>query len=195
MKRLFDIAIATFMLFMATPLLVTLAILIYVVDGRPVLFRHRRVGLNGKPFYLIKFRTMRAEGNRGPQITSEHDSRITRLGQFLRRYKLDELPQIFNVLCGDMAVVGPRPEVQEYVELFPQEYREILTVKPGITDPASLKYRDEQVLLASVDDPENYYLENVLPAKLAISLDYIKHQSIALDVGIIMATCRSIVRI
>lgn len=156
----------------------------------PALFRQERVGRGGRPFHILKFRSMRADAPAsGPQITVSADPRITRSGAFIRRWKLDELPQFLNVLRGDMALVGPRPEVPRYVAIYPPETRDIvLSVRPGITDLASITYRNESEVLGASADPEHTYREEILPAKLALCVDYVRRRSLWLDLTILART-------
>ncbi|MBT2300809.1 sugar transferase [Variovorax paradoxus] len=193
-KRLFDICFALCALLVSAPVLVAVALWIKLDSRGSVLFRQERVGLRGRLFAIYKFRTMRVGATeQGPQITVRADSRITRAGAFLRRYKLDELPQFVNVLVGDMSVVGPRPEVPRYVALYPREARDlILSVRPGITDLASIAYRDESALLNGADDPEALYVQEVLPAKLEHCLQYVQTQSLWFDLVIVWRTAGAI---
>ena len=173
-KRLFDVICAAIGLLFLTPLFAILALLIVLRDGAPVLFSQTRIGRNGKPFRIWKFRTMRA-GSRGSVITAAGDDRVTRTGAALRKHKLDELPQLFNVLKGDMSLVGPRPEVPEHVQLAAPIWQAILQVRPGITDLASLIYRDEEQVLGASRDPDAFYREQVLPSKLLLNLEVSWH--------------------
>jgi len=159
----------------------------------PVLFRHRRVGLGFRQFEILKFRTMRIQAS-GPAVTVAGDSRITRVGKFLRATKLDELPQFWNVLIGDMSLVGPRPEVEEYVYLFRDRYRNILKIRPGITDIASIRYRNEESLLAKGADPLREYTQSILPMKLDLAEEYIRTRSLRLDCLILLKTFLAILR-
>jgi len=170
-KRLFDLLCAGLGLLILLPMLVLLALWIKLDSRGPIFFRQERVGRHGRPFLIHKFRSMQVDAPaRGLQITVGADPRITRAGRFLRASKLDELPQLWDVLRGAMSLVGPRPEVPKYVALYPEELRRVvLSVRPGITDLASLEYRDESALLAAAADPEREYVEVVLPAKLALS--------------------------
>jgi lipopolysaccharide/colanic/teichoic acid biosynthesis glycosyltransferase len=189
MKRGFDIIMAFTALVLLIPLMIVVAMFIKLDSEGPVLFRQQRVGRGFRPFWIYKFRTMRKSvGQDGSQVTVGNDSRITRVGRFLRQTKLDELPQLINILRGDMSFVGPRPEVPRYVRLFQREYREILTVRPGLTDLASLKYRDEAALLAKADNPEEEYTTRVLPDKINLSKDYIQQSSFLFDLGLILRT-------
>lgn len=189
MKRVFDIAAAVAGLAVLSPLLIVLGVLIKA-DGGPVFFRQPRVGCKGVVFYIFKFRSMVPDAERlGSLVTAQYDSRITRVGRFLRKTKLDELPQLLNVIRGDMSLVGPRPEVPYYVEMWPEDARrEILSVRPGITDYATLFYNDEQAVLAEADDPECAYVEEILPHKLALYKKYVRERSFGLDFRILLAT-------
>lgn len=189
-KRLFDLLFAAWALALLAPLLLLIALWVRLDSPGPVLFRQRRVGRWGREFQILKFRTMHTDAEkRGLQITVGVDPRITRSGHFLRRYKLDELPQFINVLRGDMSVVGPRPEVPRYVALYPADVRErVLSLRPGITDRASVEYRDENAILGASADPEKAYVEQVLPAKLALCDDYVRHRSFIGDLVLIART-------
>ena len=188
LKRLFYVAASAAGLLLLAPLLLAIAVWIRLDSPGPVFFRQERVGLRGQPFRIFKFRSMRAD-NAGPQITVGADARITRSGRFIRAYKLDELPQLLNVLLGDMSIVGPRPEVPRYVALYPATVRdEVLSVRPGMTDWASVQYRSESALLAHSSDPERTYVETVLPAKLALCQQYVRERSLLLDLKIIAMT-------
>ena len=188
LKRLFDMAASGIGLLLLAPLLLVLAAWIKCDSAGPVFFLQERVGLCGKLFRIIKFRSMR-QNNSGPQITVGADARITRSGRFIRAYKLDELPQLINVLLGDMSLVGPRPEVPRYVALYPADVREeVLSVRPGMTDLASVQYRSESDLLAASSDPELTYTTVILPAKLALYQQYVRQRSLWLDVRIICVT-------
>ena len=187
--RLFDVTFAAAGMVVLMPALFALALLILWDDGPPVLFSQMRVGRRGKLFRIWKFRTMRT-GSEGTVITAAGDGRVTRIGAVLRRYKLDELPQLFNVLKGDMSLVGPRPEVPECVQLEAPIWQEVLQVRPGVTDLATLLYRDEEKLLGSAGDPNAFYREIVLPAKLVLNLGYIRARSFWRDLKLIHLTIR-----
>lgn len=175
------------------PLLAAVGIAVIADSPGPVLFRHERVGLRGQKFRLLKFRSM-AHGSRGSQVTAAGDARVTRVGRLLRRTKLDELPQLWNVLVGDMSLVGPRPEVERYVTLFAHDYEEILQVRPGITDFAAIEYRDEERILAAAADPEREYRQVVLPAKIALYRRYLAERSLRTDLNIIARTLIAVLR-
>ena len=188
-KRLFDIVSSGIGLLCLAPIFVVMAIWIKLDSRGPVFYRQTRVGRYGHDFRIFKFRSMRVGSDKGRQITvGERDPRITRSGYFIRRYKIDELPQLINVFLGDMSIVGPRPEVRKYVDLYSEEQRKVFQVRPGITDLASIKYRNENELLSQVDDPDTYYIDVIMPDKLAINLEYIRHQSFMGDIKIIFNT-------
>ncbi len=186
-KRLFDLAFAAVTLLLLAPLIVAVALWVRVDSPGPVFFRQQRVGRGGQLFGIYKFRTMHPGADiKGPQLTVGGDGRITRAGVWLRRSKADELPQFFNVLLGDMSVVGPRPEVPRYVAQYPAHVRSVvLSVRPGITDLASIAFRNESDVLARSPDPEKTYLEQILPAKLRWAQQYVRTRSIWLDLRII----------
>ncbi|MGF1564015.1 MAG: sugar transferase [Flavobacteriales bacterium] len=195
MKRAFDLTASLIGVAILLPLFVVVAVLIFLGDGWPVLFKQTRVGLNGAPFKVLKFRTMYKDSERAGQLTvSGRDPRITPSGYLLRKYKLDELPQLFNVIKGDMSLVGPRPEVPAYVELYTTDQKRVLSVKPGITDAASLEFINENELLADADDPQTYYKEVILPRKLGLQLNYVDHRSFMGDLSIIVKTVVGIIR-
>jgi lipopolysaccharide/colanic/teichoic acid biosynthesis glycosyltransferase len=196
MKRVFDILLSLVGLTILTPVLLAIAVGIAVCDGRPVFFRQERIGYRGRPFLIWKFRTMRnGEHASGRQVTVAGDPRITRLGGWLRRTKLDELPQLFNVLAGEMSFVGPRPEVERYVRTYSERQRRVLELKPGITDAASIAYRDESTLLAKHADPERIYLESIVPAKIRLNLVYARRATVWRDLILIVRTLVRLVRI
>ena len=188
-SRAFDATAAAAGLVLLSPLFLAIAVAIRRDSPGPVFFRQERVGRHGVPFRIHKFRTMRVAADpAGRQITIGDDPRITRVGAFLRRTKLDELPQLIDVVLGDMALVGPRPEVPRYVAHYDDRQRRVLAVRPGITDPASVRYRDENALLGRAEDPERAYLQEVMPAKLAMNLDYLDRRTLLRDVGVILGT-------
>lgn len=191
MKRVLDILAAGVGLLLLAPLLAGIALAIKLDSPGPVLFRQQRMGRGFRPFWIYKFRTMKT-GAAGPALTVGADGRITRAGAFLRRSKLDELPQLLNVLKGDMALVGPRPEVPRYVEAFHRDYEEILTVRPGLTDLASLKYRDESALLGQSGDPEEEYVRRILPDKIRLAKETIRRSSLAFDLRLICQTLQKV---
>lgn len=186
-KRLFDVTFSVLGLALAWPLMLAAALWVVLDSPGPALFRQARVGRGGRTFLILKFRTMRQDPD-GRQITVGADPRITRSGRWLRASKLDELPQLLNVLAGEMSFVGPRPEVPRYVALYTDEERRVLELRPGITDPASIKYRDEAALLAGAADPERAYVEQVMRDKLRINLDYASRAGLAADLGVILRT-------
>jgi len=189
-KRLFDLCASLAGLVVLSPLFLLVAILIQRNSSGPVFFRQTRIGLRGQPFRIHKFRTMTTElPAKDLQITVGTDPRITRTGRWLRNYKLDELPQLLDVVRGKMSLVGPRPEVPKYVEHYPPDVKQIvLSVRPGITDNASIKYRDENDILAEADDPEREYIEKVMPVKLEYYMRYVEERSMAGDLAIILRT-------
>lgn len=194
-KRIFDFFFALIGIVLFSPLIISVAILIkFSSQGGPVLYRSRRIGRWGKPFWFLKFRTMVVGADRiGGPSTPLGDPRITCVGAFLRKYKLDELPQLLNVLRGEMSLVGPRPEVPEYVSLLTEEQRVILSVPPGITDLATLWNSDEGALLAGYPDPERAYLEDIRPQKIALQSEYVNRHSLRMDFVILLRTLAAIV--
>lgn len=194
-KRAFDIVFAFVALVILSPLLLVFTMAVAFSSPGGGFFRQVRVGRNGRAFRLLKFRSMRPGSEAKGQLTiGGRDPRITPVGYFLRRTKLDELPQLWNVLVGDMSIVGPRPEVPRYVALYTPEQRRVLSVRPGITGMASLDYVDENELLAKAADPERAYIEQVMPAKLALDLRYVRERNLLLDLRIIAATVKLIFR-
>jgi len=187
LHRAFDILCAAAGLIVLSPLFCAIAVAIKVDDGGAVLYAQDRVGRDFRRFRLYKFRSMVAGADREGLLTSAHDARVTRLGHFLRRHKLDELPQLFNVLRGDMQVVGARPEVERYVQMFPVQYTLILRDRPGLTDPATLSYRHEDEML-SPTQPEHQYIEEVLPEKLRLSLEYQQRRTFLSDIRVLLRT-------
>jgi lipopolysaccharide/colanic/teichoic acid biosynthesis glycosyltransferase len=189
-KRILDTVLAAIGLVVLAPALVLLAIAIRVSSPGPVLYRGIRVGLNGKLIRVLKFRTMVVNAEAlGGSCTSDDDARITPIGRWLRKYKLDELPQLFNILAGDMSIVGPRPEVQKYVDMFTDEEKQILSIRPGITDWATLWDSDEGATLAGSPDPERTYLEKIRPEKIRLQIKYVGERSLWVDLKIILITC------
>ena len=189
LKRGFDAAGSLLGLALLSPILLILAAGVKLTSSGPVFYRGTRVGRRGRPFRIFKFRTMMPDAEiRGGPSTADGDPRVTRFGRFLRKAKLDELPQLFNVLVGDMSLVGPRPEVPQYVALFTEEERSILNVRPGITDWASLWNPDEGALLSGDPDPERAYLERIRPEKIRLQLDYVRRRSTWVDLGILART-------
>jgi lipopolysaccharide/colanic/teichoic acid biosynthesis glycosyltransferase len=194
LKRVFEIIISLFALVLFSPLLILVMLSIIIFDGRPVFFKQIRVGIGGSDFFLNKFRTMSLRQiSHSGTFDAGDKSRITRIGLFLRKTKLDELPQLWNVLIGDMSIVGPRPEVRKWVDAYPKRWAKVLTVKPGITDPASIYYRNEEELLAKADDPEAYYRDHILPHKLDLYEEYVRSRSFCGDIYLIFKTIFSII--
>ncbi|MFX0199345.1 MAG: sugar transferase [Candidatus Hodarchaeota archaeon] len=193
-KRLLDILLSTMGLLLFSPFCCLITIFIKLDSPGDVFFKQKRMGQHFKPFQLIKFRSMALSEDIGRSEFDPGDqTRVTRIGSFLRKTKLDELPELFNVLNGDMSIVGPRPEVAEYVRAYPEDFRQILGVRPGVTDFASIKYRDEETILAAQPDPEAHYLNVILPDKLRLAKLYEKNISLSTDFRIIMGTIKNIV--
>ena len=193
LKRTFDILFSSIGLLMLLPVFLVMAVWIKADSEGPVFYRQVRVGMHGKLFRIFKFRSMRLGSDKDSQITiGERDSRITRSGIIIRKYKLDELPQLINVFTGDMSFVGPRPEVPKYVDLYTEAQRHVLDVRPGITDMASIKYINENELLGKANNPEDYYIHTIMPDKLSINLEYVKNNSFIDDVTIIFKTLSKI---
>ena len=194
MKRIFDIVASGIGLILLSPLFVILAIWIKCDSLGPVFYKQVRVGRNNMDFQLFKFRSMRVGSDKKGLITvGGHDPRITRSGYYIRKYKLDEFPQLINVFKGDMSLVGPRPEVRKYVDMYTEEQMHVLDVRPGITDLASIRYRNENELLERVNDPDKYYVEVIMPDKLRINLEYVARHSFTFDIRLIFQTFRAIV--
>jgi lipopolysaccharide/colanic/teichoic acid biosynthesis glycosyltransferase len=190
-KRLMDIILSFSGLLVLSPLFAVVGLLVKIDSPGPVFFRHRRIGRHFSSFYVYKFRTMVTGAEQtGSSVTVGGDKRVTRLGEILRKYKIDELPQLLNVLKGDMSLVGPRPEVKEYVDLYEADYRKLLRVRPGITDPASLRYSEEEGLLALSPNWEEDYRKRILPDKIRLSLEYVENHSVFTDLSLIMKTIR-----
>ena len=194
MKRIFDIVASGIGLILLSPLFVILAIWIKCDSIGPLFYKQVRVGRNNMDFQLFKFRSMRVGSDKKGLITvGGHDPRITRSGYYIRKYKLDEFPQLINVFKGDMSLVGPRPEVRKYVDMYTEEQMHVLDVRPGITDLASIRYRNENELLERVNDPDKYYVEVIMPDKLRINLEYVARHSFTFDIRLIFQTFRAIV--
>lgn len=195
-KRIFDLVASAMGLLVLAPLLLALALIIKLESPGPVFFRQERVGRYGRLFRIHKFRTMVTDAERqGLQITVGADRRVTRVGTVLRKYKLDELPQLIDVVAGDMSLVGPRPEVPRYVDCYPADVREIvLSVRPGITDWASIEFKDENEILGAAKDPQQAYITEVLPIKLRYYVKYVKERSFLGDLWVIVSTIKSLVR-
>ena len=194
MKRLFDIVSSGLGLLLLSPLFLVLAIWIKCDSPGPVFYKQVRVGRNNKDFKLFKFRSMQVGADKKGLITvGGHDSRVTRSGYFIRKYKLDEFPQLINVFIGDMSIVGPRPEVRKYVDLYTPEQMHVLDVRPGITSLASIRYRNENELLEKVDDPDQYYKDVIMQDKLKIDLEYVRKASFWFDIKLIFRTFWEIV--
>ena len=195
MKRLFDIVASGLGLLILSPLFLILAIWIKLDSKGPVFYRQVRVGLHNKDFRIFKFRSMRVGADKGSLVTiGGRDPRITRSGYFIRKFKFDELPQLINVFVGDMSLVGPRPEVRHYVDYWTPEQMHVLDVCPGITDPASIKFRNENELMEQAEDPEKYYIEVIMQEKLKLYLEYVANHSFWGDIGLIFKTFWVIVK-
>jgi len=194
LKRIFDITLSLFGLIILLPFMLIIAILIKLDSKGPVFFKQIRVTKNGREFKIFKYRTMRVGSDKYSQITVGKDNRITKIGAFLRKYKLDEIPQLINVFIGDMSLVGPRPEVPKYVAFYTDEQKEILKVRAGITDYASIEFSDENDLLASEEDPEKAYIEKIMPKKIELNKKYILEISILTDIKIILLTIKKILK-
>jgi len=193
MKRLFDIFFSFIGIIILSPVIFVTCIAIKLFDKGPLFYRAPRVGLNGIIFKMIKFRTMTVDADKtGASSTKADDARITKPGAFLRKYKLDEIPQLFNVLFGTMSIVGPRPQIKWAVDLYTEEEKKILTVRPGITDYASIKFHNEGEILKGSADPDKAYMELIHPEKMRLSLEYVKNKSIFTDIKIIFLTLSSI---
>ncbi len=194
MKRVFDIIFSFIGLILLLPFFIIIALFIAIDSRGGIFYKQIRVGKNGNDFKLFKFRSMKTNSDKGSLLTvGGRDSRITKIGYFIRKYKIDELPQLINVLLGDMSLVGPRPEVRRYVELYNEQQKMVLTVKPGITDYASIEYSNENELLGKAENPEQTYINEIMPAKLNLNLKYIAEQGMKTDVKIILRTIKKIV--
>ena len=195
MIRFCDIVFSLLGLLFLCPLFIIVALWIVIDHPGPVFYRQQRVGKDGKDFGLLKFRSMRVGADKMSLITiGDRDPRVTRAGYYIRKYKLDELPQLWNVFTGEMSLVGPRPEVRKYVDLYTEEQRRVLSVRPGITDYASIEYIDENRLLAQSDDPDKTYIEQIMPAKIELNMRYITHQTLGEYFKIIVLTISKIIR-
>lgn len=195
MKRIFDIVMSGLGLICLSPLFLVLAVWIKSDSAGPVFYRQVRVGRGNKDFRLFKFRSMRPDSDKLGLITvGGHDPRVTRSGYYIRKYKLDEFPQLINVFVGDMSLVGPRPEVRKYVDLYTPEQLRVLNVRPGITSLASIRYRNENEILAKTEDPDKAYVEQIMPDKIAIDLEYVENASLTNDIKLIFKTLGEIIR-
>jgi lipopolysaccharide/colanic/teichoic acid biosynthesis glycosyltransferase len=193
-KRIFDVVASSIGLIVLLPVFIVIAILIKLNDKGPIFYKQKRIGQNFKPFELLKFRTMVVNADKiGPAITKDGDPRTTKIGKFLRKTKLDELPQLWNVIRGDMSIVGPRPEVEKYIRYYKYDYKEILKVKPGITDYAAIKFRNEEEILSQFEDVEKAYIEHILPKKINLYKIYINKVGFLTDLKIIFNTLWRIV--
>ena len=194
LKRIFDITLSLFGLIILLPFMLIIAILIKIDSKGSIFFKQIRVTKGGREFKILKYRTMRVGSDKYSQTTVGKDKRITEIGSFLRKYKLDEIPQLINVLVGDMSLVGPRPEVPKYVNLYTEEQKEILKVRAGITDYASIEFSNENDLLASEENPEKAYIEKVMPKKIELNKKYLSEISVLTDIKIILLTIKKILK-
>ena len=193
-KRIFDIIISVLGLLILFPFLLIISLLIIIESRGGIFFKQQRVGRNNRDFFLIKFRSMRKNSDKSGLLTiGAKDKRITKTGYYLRKYKLDEIPQLINILKGEMSFVGPRPEVRKYVDLYNEQQRKVLRVKPGLTDYASIEYFNESEILSSKPDPEKVYIDEIMPAKLDLNLKYIDEKSFFTDFKIIFRTIKKVV--
>ncbi|MEJ5961951.1 sugar transferase [Pedobacter immunditicola] len=193
-KRIFDVVFSLLGIIFLLPVFLVVIVLLKLDSKGPIIYKQVRVGLNLNNFELYKFRTMCKDADKKGLLTvGNHDNRITRIGYWLRKYKIDELPQLFNILKGEMSFVGPRPEVLKYVQLYNAVQKRVLTVKPGITDWASIRFINENQLLENSDDPENYYINTIIPTKVSENLKYIDHNNLWIDLKIISSTLKSII--
>jgi lipopolysaccharide/colanic/teichoic acid biosynthesis glycosyltransferase len=194
MKRVFDVVFSLVGLIFLGPLLILIAFLMKLTTIGPIIYKQVRVGKDNNDFLIFKFRTMVVDADKVGLLTvGGRDPRITKLGYYLRKYKLDELPQLANVVIGDMSFVGPRPEVRKYVDLYNDKQMQVLKVRPGITDLASIAFRNENELLSTQEDPDSYYIEVIMPKKLEINISYIKESSLFKDIGVIIKTILAII--
>lgn len=194
MKRLFDIVVSGCGLIILSPLFLVLAIWIKLDSKGPVFYRQVRVGKGNKDFRILKFRSMRVGSDKGSLVTiGNRDPRVTKFGYIIRKYKFDEFPQLINVFTGDMSLVGPRPEVRDYVNYWTPEQMHILDVRPGITDPASIKFRNESELMKKAEDPENFYINVIMQEKIKLYVEYVQNASFWYDIKLIFQTVRAIV--
>jgi lipopolysaccharide/colanic/teichoic acid biosynthesis glycosyltransferase len=194
-KRIIDLIISLFLLLVLSPFLAIISILILVESGRPIFYLQERVGKDWKNFKILKFRTMINKADEvGPVVTPKNDERITRIGRILRKYKIDELPQLINVFKGEMSIVGPRPEIPKFAKVFSKEYSDILKVRPGISDFAAIEFVDESLMFGEDKNVEDIYKTKVLPRKIKLYYQYLKEMSIATDLKIILATVRVLIK-
>jgi len=194
MKRLFDLVFSFLGLVFLSPVLLLIFVLMLATSKGPIIYKQVRVGKNNKDFKIFKFRTMHVNADKlGLLSVGDRDPRITQIGYYLRKFKLDELPQLANVLMGNMSFVGPRPEVRKYVNFYNQEQMQVFKVRPGITDLASIEFRNESELLSNQEDPDSYYINVIMPKKLQINLDYLKNRTLIKDIGVIVKTFLAII--
>lgn len=195
MKRIFDLFFSFIGLLVLLPVFIIISLLIVLDSRGGIFYKQKRVGKDNKDFYLFKFRSMRTNADKSGLLTvGGRDSRITRMGYFIRKYKIDELPQLLNVFLGDMSLVGPRPEVRKFVDLYDVKQKLVLSVRPGITDYASIEYSNENELLGKAENPEQVYIHEIMPAKLRLNLKYIAEKGMITDIKIILNTIKKIVK-
>lgn len=193
-KRIFDFSASLFAIVLLSPFLIVISLLVLITSGYPIFYLQDRVGKNWEMFKIFKYRTMVRNADKiGPSITPGRDNRVTTVGRFLRKYKLDELPQFFNVLLGSMSLVGPRPEVMRYAEIYKEDYNQVVSIKPGITDYSSIKFRNEADILDKVENQEEYYIKEILPERIRLSCQYINEISFVTDVKILLKTFFTII--
>ncbi len=194
-KRLFDMIFSLILIVLLSPLFMIISLIIVADSKGGVFFLQKRIGKKGVPFRMIKFRTMQKNAEKSGLLTvGMNDKRITNSGYYLRKYKLDEIPQLFNVFLGEMSFVGPRPEVQKYVDLYDEDQKKVLLVRPGITDPASIAYFKENELLKDASDPERTYIQSIMPEKIKINIEYLKRRTFFSDLGIILKTFHRMIK-
>lgn len=195
MTRLFDLILSLLAIIIFSPIFIFLALWIKLDSTGPVFYKQKRIGWHGKEFWLYKFRSMRLGADKDSLLTfSEEDNRITKSGKFIRKYKLDELPQLLNVLSGEMSIVGPRPEVKKYVDLYTEEQREVLNIRPGITDNASIYYYNENKILEQQSNPEEYYIKNIMPDKIRLNQVYLSKPTVVNYFRIIFRTIMAVIK-
>ena len=191
-KRIFDLLVSFIMIFILLPVIVILSILIVIDSGFPVFFKQERMGKDGKTFIILKFRTMKNNTSTADGITLHNDNRITKVGKFLRKYRLDEIPQLFNIIKGEMSFVGPRPDLPKYYIIDDYGYKSVLLIRPGITSEAALKFKDEDKILSISENPEKTYIEEIFPQKVRLNTEYIRNISILYDIKIMFNTVSNV---
>jgi len=194
LKRFLDIVLSFFGLIILSPLLLIIGILVFFTSRGGIFFLQERIGRNLKPFKIIKFRSMYSGSHKRGDLTSYNDKRITSIGKFIRKFKLDEIPQLINILKGDMSFVGPRPETYKYLDVFTEENKKVFSVRPGLTDYASIVFSQEEKFFINKDDVEKYYINTILPKKIKLSLKYIEEQSFSVDLAILLKTLKKVLK-